>query len=223
MPIPKEFRDLTFLTFILKTAIGAYLVIAVIGLWSGWLELDLLGRVARGAVVSDAEAAANDSRQAVVGILYLIVFVVTGFPFLRWTYFSNQNAQFLTSDDLEFTPGWAVGWYFIPIMNLWKPYQALKETFKASNPDSAEDWRYAAHPEIMPLWWTLWILSGFLGRAVWSASLNAETLDELINLSWLTLVSDFLDLSLGIVLFLLVSRLQPWQSGKVAQVSPLAI
>lgn len=223
MSITKEFRDLSSLTSYLKTALILYVVIAVIGLWSGWLELDLLRGVARGAVLSDAQAEANDSRQALIGIAYLIVFAVTGFLFLRWTYLAKQNAQLLTSQELKFTPGWAVGWYFIPILNFWKPYQALKETFKASNPDFAGDWRHAPHPESMPLWWTLWILSGFVGRAVWRASLNTETLDELISSSWLMFVSDFVDVPLGIVLFMLVSRLYSWQSMKLAKASTVAI
>ncbi len=78
-----EFRDLTSLTSILKATLAAYVAITVIGLWSGWLELDLLKRAASGAMVSETEATASDSRQAFIGILYLIAFVVTGFLFLR--------------------------------------------------------------------------------------------------------------------------------------------
>ncbi len=130
-----EFRHLAGLTTTLKVFLGFYVAIAAIGLWSGWLEIDLLRRIADGAVVSESEAAANDSRQALIGGLYLLVWLVIAVVFLRWTYLSNRNVRALGADGLEFTPGWAVGWYLIPIANLWKPHQALKEIFRASHPD----------------------------------------------------------------------------------------
>lgn len=209
-----NFRDLGGLTSILKGCLVLYIAIATISIWSGWLEIGLLQRVADGENVPQTEAVANDSRQAIIGGLYAITFLVTGITFLRWTYLSNRNARLLGASDMDFTPAWAVGWYFVPIANLWKPYQALKETFKASHPDFAEDWKQAAHPEILPVWWTLWILASFVGQAVFRTTFRAETLEELITSSSITLVSDVLDIPLGIVVVLLVSKLQTWQSEK---------
>jgi hypothetical protein len=213
------FRDLSGLTAALKTALGVYVAIAVVGLWSGWLEIELLQRIADGGVVSETEAAASDSRQQLLGGLYLIIFLVTVMIFSRWTYLANRNTRPLGADALEFTPGWAVGWYFVPIAFLWKPYQALKETFKASHPDFTENWKQAPHPAIMRLWWTLWILSNFVGQAIFQTTSRAETIDELLASSWLVLFSDALDLPLGIVVISLVSKLQAHQSEKRSRVA----
>lgn len=101
------------------------------------------------------QRAASDSRQALLGVLYVVIFLVTGILFLLWTYLANRNARSLGATGMKFTPGWAIGWYFIPILNLWKPYQALRETFKASHPDCSDDWQQAPHPDILRLWWTL--------------------------------------------------------------------
>jgi len=217
-----DFRKLTGLSTLLKGSLAVYMGIAAIGLWSGWLEIELLHRAANGAAVSEAEAVASDSRQALLGGLYFVIFLVTGVIFLRWTYLANRNAHSLAATDLDFTPGWAVGWYFIPIATLWKPYQALKETFKASHPDYGEDWRRAPHPGLLPLWWTLWILSTFVGQAVFRAALRANSVDELLASSWLTFVSDALDLPLSIVVILLVSKLQEWQLAKHQHVASTA-
>lgn len=213
-----KFRDLSGLAAALKATLGVYMAIVVISLWSGWLEIELLQRAANGAVVSETEAAASDSRQALLGGLYFVIFVVTAVLFLRWTYLSNRNVRSLGADDLEFTPAWAVGWYFIPIATLWKPYQALKETFKASHPDFTENWRQAPRPAIMPLWWTLWILANFVGQAILRTAFREETIDELLASSWLTFLSDALDLPMGIVVIMLVSKLKAWQSEKLRRV-----
>jgi Domain of unknown function (DUF4328) len=59
---------------------------------------------------------------------------------------------------LEDTPGWAVGWYFIPIASLWKPYVAMRDIVRASTLESGlPGW-------LLPFWWTLWILSQFTGH-----------------------------------------------------------
>ncbi len=209
-----NFRDLSGLATALKATLGVYMAIAAISLWLGWLEIELLQRAATGAVVSQTEAAASDLGQTLLGGFYLLILVVTAVVFLRWTYLSSRNVRSLGADALKFTPGWAVGWYFIPIANLWKPYEALKETFKASHPDFTENWREAPHPAIMPLWWTLWILGVFVEQERFRAALRAETIDEILASSWLTFLSDALHLPLGIVVIVLVSKLQAWQSEK---------
>ena len=45
---------------------------------------------------------------------------------------ANYNARQLGAADMRFTPGWAVGWHFIPIAWFWKPYQAMTEIWRAS-------------------------------------------------------------------------------------------
>ncbi|MGE4183207.1 MAG: DUF4328 domain-containing protein [Limisphaerales bacterium] len=190
------------------------MAVAAVALWSGWLEIQLLQRAADGTAVSEAEAAVSDSRQAFLGGLYFVVFMVTGVLFLRWTYLANRNARGLGATGMQFTPAWAVGWYFIPFATLWKPYQALKETFKASHPDFVENWREAPHPTILSLWWALWLMANFIGQAVLRTALRAETIEELLVSSWITFLSDGLDLPLGVVVLVIVRKLQSWQSDK---------
>lgn len=209
-----NFRDLVGLSRVLKGFLVVYLGIVGIALWSGWLELQLLDRVANGVAVSQAAAEQNDSRQGTVGVLQVVVFLVTAVLFLRWTYLSNSNAHALGAFGMHYSPGWAVGWYFIPIANLWKPYQALKETFKASHPDFGQDWRLAPHPEILPLWWLLWIIGTFVGVAALRVARQADTLDELRVSSVLMFVSYAVDLPLAVLVIVLVSKLQAWQVAK---------
>jgi len=60
---------------------------------------------------------------------------------------------------LNDTPGWAVGWYFIPIANFWKPYVAMRDIVRASTLTvGLMNW-------LLPCWWTLWILAQFSDRA----------------------------------------------------------
>jgi hypothetical protein len=192
----------------------AYLVMVAVSLWSQSLEIDLLRQAASGLSISEADAVASDNRQVLVGRVFLLVLVVTAIMFLRWTALANRNARSLVTTGLEFTPGWAAGLYFVPILAFWKPYQALKEIFKASHPDFGDDWEQAPAPGILPLWWTLWIVATFAGQVGFRSSHRAQTTAQLLQSSREAFVEDALNLPLGIVVIALVVTLQRWQSEK---------
>ena len=75
---------------------------------------------------------ANNQRQQLIGAVYLIMYLATVAAFACWIYRANKNARALGASGMQFGPVASVGWYFIPICCLWKPYQAMREIWKAS-------------------------------------------------------------------------------------------
>lgn len=210
----KRFRDTSTLTMILKGFLVVYCLLSAAGIWSDWLEIRLLHRMSDGVEVTAEEADSNDSRQFVLAMAGLAVYLMTAIVFLRWVYCSNRNASSLVDDKLEFTPGWAVGWYFVPFANLWKPYQVMAEIFKASHPDFVNDWTSASAPSVTSRWWTLWILGNIIARVQSRMSMKAETLDELLRATQVTLASEVLSVVLGITAITLVKKVHAWQHEK---------
>lgn len=217
------FRDLTGLTAILKSCLFAYLIISLVGVWSGWGELQLLQNALAGAEITDAEAAANDARQTLVAALYLLAYIVTGVVFLRWIVVANRNARALGARGMQFTPGWSVGWYFVPIAWLWKPYQAMVELFRASHPDFTDDWTNAPRPGILPLWWAFWVASTYVSNIALRSTFRAGTPEQVVSLSGMDLLSDTLEIPLTITALILVSRLSALQAEKHARLAAAAI
>lgn len=222
MSSASAFRDLTGLAAILKACLAAYLVVSLISIWSGWGELQMLQRVMAGAEITEAEATASDTRQAMAGMLYALVFIVTGVVFLRWIVLANWNARALGAASMQFTPGWSVGWYFVPVARLWKPYQAMTELFRASHPDFTDDWASAPRPGILPVWWTLWILATFVSNIAVRMAFRADTLEQLVSTSWANLLSATLDIPLGVAALVIVSRLSALQAEKHARLGVAA-
>jgi hypothetical protein len=211
--------DLSRLSNALKVSLALLMAVAAASLWSGWLEIDLLQRAARGEAIPDGEAAASEIRQGIVGGAYFVTFALTAIMFLRLIYLSNRNARILGANGMRFTPAWAVGWYFVPIASLWKPYQAVKEIFKASHPDFGTDWQQAPSPGVLPLWWMLWVISSAVAQGVFRAVLRADTIGELLFSSWVMLISDALDVPLAVTVMVVVGRLSTWQSEKRRRVA----
>jgi len=92
----------------------------------------------------------NGDRHLFIGLGLLGIQLTTSILFLMWIYRANSNARQLGAQGMKFSPGWSVGFYFIPILWFWKPYQAMKEIWQASKAPSS--WKSEKPGSILP-WW----------------------------------------------------------------------
>jgi len=98
-------------------------------------------------------------------LIVLLSFLASAVLFLIWMHRANSNARALGAQGMQFTPGWCVGWWFVPIANLFKPYQAAREIYQASDPKEDNDtWAAAVVPAFFAAWWTTWIIGNILGQ-----------------------------------------------------------
>lgn len=174
---------------LLRMLLLAYLVMAVVSAVSGFMQLELLEKMLEGDFTME-QAEANDSRQAIIVILGAVVFIVTAVFFGSFLVRANKNARALSPHflRLEFSPGGMVGWFFAPFLNLWKPFQAVRETWSVSQP---------ATPGLLGLWWALYVGSGMFN---WIASKMGETesLSGLQSSTWVGIFGDALQLALAL-------------------------
>ncbi len=78
-----------------------------------------------------------------------------------WIHLAHTNLRTIGFGSQEFTPGWSVLWFFIPIASLWKPFQAMRELWRRSTNSGATDGREA--PPLMLVWWSGWIIGSIVG------------------------------------------------------------
>lgn len=197
------FKAPTTLMKWLKIFLVLGVILAAIAVYSGWRQYLFLNAVKNSAYSSEeqlnADAQANDLRQSIIGLSQIAITITSIVFFFIWVHRANYNARKLGSQNMKFTPGWSVGWYFIPIFNLWKPYQAMKEIWNASNAVNKSG------GFILGIWWLLWIASGMFSKASFRLSLRAKELEELIRSTAVTITSDFVDIFSGIATIILIS------------------
>jgi hypothetical protein len=212
------FRDPERLTRWLKILLYVSIAADVAGLISDLLEFRLLNEIKNASTMSPsltAAADASDSRQQILGIIRLALLVVTGVCFLVWIHRANANVRALGAQGMTFSPGWSVGWYFIPIANMWKPYQAMKEIWRASaNPTR---WQDEARGGLLPWWWALFLSSNILGNISFRLRMSARSVDDFMSSTAFGVASDAIGVVLGFVAIALVTAIFNMQ---VAQASP---
>ena len=70
-----------------------------------------------------------------VGLFQLVrglVQLATAIVFFIWLYRANANVRALGADDMMGSPGLGVGWFFIPLANLFMPYMTVRDIWRAS-------------------------------------------------------------------------------------------
>lgn len=194
------FRDPTRLTKWTRVFLYASIVLALVSAWE----------VASGLLVDGGEGSQEARMPGAIlwEIAAFAIWLTTAILVLIWIHRANHNARQLGAADMRCTPGWAVGWYFVPIAWFWKPYQAMSEIWRASA--SPSDWRAAPVSPLLRWWWGLWLVPWGLtivelaaGRPLDEAS--AETMKAT------ELVGSVLDIPLALVLLAIigaVSRVQ---------------
>jgi len=86
-----------------------------------------------------------------------------------WVYRGYKNIQALNADKPRFSPGWAVGGFFIPIYNFIHPLFVMIDLWKSSNPlvdiNDRYSWKGAPISLLVYLWWLL-LAFLFVGTSV---------------------------------------------------------
>lgn len=216
-PQPKGYsyaKDPKNLTKSLIVMLWVSLGMEIASMLSNFGQLSLVSRE-----YTIAEAEANDFRVAAVSIVYLLNFIVTGIIFLKWIYRAHINARGFGAEGMTHSPGWAVGSFFVPILCLFRPYQAMKELWQASR--DPLNWQSQETGAVLSVWWTLWIISTILGQVIFR--MNAGTVDEIRTSTMVTIGSDIIGVLLCIVAINLVKAISRLQDDLVGGSSAGAI
>lgn len=202
-------QDPKFLTTFLKTMLWILLGVGILSLLSDFMQLNFLSA----GSFTTIEAESNDTRQQIIGILYLVTFIITGITFLKWIYRANLNCHEFGAQGMKFSPGWSIGYYFIPILTIYKPYQAMKEIWKVSK--NPTDWQNQKGSALLGWWWALWLTSNIFSWVSFRMSMKAQDPDSLMVSTLVSIFSNIIDIPSCIVAVSLVSAIYGMQERLV--------
>lgn len=201
-------KSMAFLTNAVVVFMCLNILMEIVSLVSSSMQLSLFSRE-----FTEQEAASNDIREGLVAIAALGLYLLTAIFFLKWLYRANANSHTFGADAMIFTPGWSVGYFFIPFMNLFKPYQAVQEISKVTR-DPA-DWRSQPNSFSVTAWWFLWIATGILGQIAMRASTNATTIEQFKVVTIVAMVGSVVSIVLCIFVIRMVHEIGSLQDARI--------
>lgn len=182
--------------------------IEIISAVSSYLQYNLLNGMRNGIFVSESAANANDTREQIIAIVYLIVFFISIITFIQWFRRAYYNLH-LRTQQLRHSEGWAAGAWFVPIFNLYAPVQIMLDLYE----ESKSVLRKAGFTEefdlpkiLIGFWWALWLLSNIVSN--FSSRLGDDNfeIDKLINSTIGSIVSNILSIGAAILLITIIRK-----------------
>lgn len=167
----------------------------------------LIGEIAELHGLINLDNADLDNAEGLYAAVLLanwLILILTYVVFGTWIYRAAANVDAASVPGFRFTPGWAVGWHFVPIANLFKPFGAMRQIWNASHGNETGD--LDRGNALLTLWWTCWIVTSIVANYVFRLSLKADTAEEFRTVLELEIFSSAISLALYPLAYQLVDR-----------------
>jgi hypothetical protein len=181
------------------TVIWIIFFLEIISFISGYLQYDLLTNAANGIFISDEEIEASNKRELVIGLFYSVAGIFSYVTFIQWfrrAYYNlHQKVTYLSYKESMALVSW-----FIPFVNLYRPFQIMRELYIETKDLLEKRGRNVdLSLQTLPFWWTLWIVSNIMSQFLFHFSRNSNTLDELFNLTTTGMILNLIGISLALI------------------------
>ncbi len=218
-----EYLSATARTLALIAVLAAFVVMAEVNIWATFTELAVWEESLATNVLVAHEGSASAYRKALTDGFLLFFFSASAVLFLRWLSRTARNARALGAVGMRFGPRAAVGWWFVPVFHLWKPFQVLKELFQASHPKYLDNWRQAPVPRLLSLWWALWVAFQVTVSLSLMADFLASSPDQVYMAAWGSAIVGVFAAPLGVAAAIGSWRLRSLQRARARCTAPMRV
>jgi hypothetical protein len=162
---------------------------------------------AAGRSLSNSEQQTIAVAVGLPAILLLLAYVAAAVAVPMWCHRVYRNLPALGAQSLKFSPSWAAGAWFVPVLNIWRPYEVLREVWQNSRP-KGESWI------LLKIYWAAWMIGNWVAIGTVTGSTNNIGSDAV------NLFSKLVDIAAGVFAILVVLRVTRGQLTKVALLWP---
>jgi hypothetical protein len=144
--------------------------------------------------IQNADGAVGFSRLCTLGLAV---------AFLAWLSRTVEITPALGAGTPKDSPRWAIGWWFIPIAFLWKPYKVVREVW-----DRLAIPTRAAHGMLVEAWWLAFILGVLVEVVANAMAATASTWGDIQSGFWVSFGAAALYVAAAVLGFLIVREIQ---------------
>lgn len=203
----------------------AYIVVAASSVLANVARLALPPVVIAAADGDMEQLTLGDLFEFLVAVATLFVFVALVVAFCVWLHRAAKNVPALgnAKSKVEYSPGWAVGSYFVPFVNLVVPYKAAREIWEKSDPAvrTEEDFMFSAPssaPALLLGWWIAWVASNVLNNLSWRLQ-SSSTLGTRDFVRGVDMVSELSNIVAAVLAIMVVRAIDRRQTERARHVT----
>ncbi|QIY64237.1 DUF4328 domain-containing protein [Streptomyces sp. RPA4-2] len=150
-----------------------------------------------------------DSLYSAAGYAQTGALLATIVVFLVWFHRARVNAEVFDPFGHSKSRGWAIGGWFVPILNLWRPRRVMLDIWDASIRQGSR----TTHG-LVNVWWALWLASLVAYRDSTAEHRDARTALEIQHAAGRATFADAADIAAALLAILVVLRLTRMQHEK---------
>lgn len=150
-------------------------------------------------------------------IVQFAVYAVTAALFLAWLYRLRVNVRAFGMRKLVYSRQWSVLGFFVPLLNVVRPFQVIGEIWRASDPARLDpfEWKSLEPPPLLSLWWGAVVVAVMLQIAAAGMVLTAGVgAFESMVASLASIFADLVSALAATLSWFLVARLTAEQLAK---------
>lgn len=163
-------------------------------------------------------------------VLLIAVLFVNMFAFGSFSHRASRNILTLKNEGQKFTPEKAVLWFFVPVLNLVKPWQVFRELFRGSDPsvttEESHTWKTEGSvAKIVHVWAAIFVGVFFFNpRTIgWFWYSIRQTMDDVIVAHQRLIIADILMAILGVAAIFVALELHKRQEARHAIVGDITV
>jgi hypothetical protein len=152
------------------------LALEILMLISSYWQYNILQTLNNGGNVSEETIQLSDSIEGIIGLFYMIGFIISTITFIQWFRRAYFNLHLIVGN-LSYSEAWASGSWFVPILNLFRPYRIMKELYVETRlllVRNRINFNQNLYTDNLGWWWTIWIISNWVGNVVFKSSLKSD-------------------------------------------------
>jgi hypothetical protein len=233
---PCGYRSASRLALWASVLFVVYAATATVAALLNVYQIALLDISRSGRTIPIVLAEAQDARQYVITALEFGMELMAIFLLLVWLYRVSRNTWSFGIEGLQYTPGWSVGWFFVPIAGLVMPYNVFHELWRANKASDPERWRQAPASPLLGFWWAtcvagaiihyepLKVMLGQGNMVKWLSNFQEDSiwLDSLSEFYWGRLIYDIVAVAMSLLTVLVINRLTTLQKRRYSAVDESA-
>ncbi|GAA2083264.1 hypothetical protein GCM10009759_01250 [Kitasatospora saccharophila] len=150
----------------------------------------------------------------------LVLSLATAVLFLMWLYRARVNAEVIYPHGHQHARGWAVGGWFVPLVQLWFPWQITTDVWKASAPAGEHGIPRPVSAWPVHSWWATILLSRlvyFIGAQSLGSEAALHYTDSYRQALLLLIAASLMTLAAAVLAILVVHRLTAMQEAHAAR------
>lgn len=177
---------------------------------SAFLQYLLLKRMQNGDYTQQ-EATTNDIRHQIIAYANIAVYLICIVLFILWFRRAYNNLNLSNKANTKYAEGWAAGAWFVPFINLARPYFIMQEIWEKTQ-EATHNLITHKNGKIIGWWWIIWIINN-IGTNFINRYFKETSVEELIISTSASIIFNFIELVALVLLIIIIKNVMVFEKN----------